>query len=134
MTEQKRMTNKEGLDFMIECLETVEKVHIVFDDAFWGAMCQYLGEVAGTITWQELSALKDALVEFKEVFKDRDFTIPPMTHEDFTRAFYAVNPLGRVWVNEDDNICIKATSTAKTEVHKGTYDYVADKLGIRPTK
>lgn len=53
-----------------------------------------------------------------------------MTFDELLRAFLDCNPLGKMWVAGDDNICMQAHSTAPTEIFSGTHDDIARHLNL----
>lgn len=53
-----------------------------------------------------------------------------MSFDEFRKLFLQYNPLGHVWVNQDDNICIQAHSCAKVEIYQGTHYHIACQLNL----
>lgn len=56
--------------------------------------------------------------------------IEVMSFNELRKLFLEYNPVGRIWVNQDDNICVQAHSCASIAIYQGTHYDVACKLGL----
>jgi hypothetical protein len=69
------MTNAEALDVMIRALNIFEKAQAEFDEKYWADMSLYMGDVKGTVTWSQVSDVKEALEDFKDTVKDIEYML-----------------------------------------------------------